>query len=117
MPAGLGRGSRRRPSRAPVRARPRASSEGRTSSARSAPATATTCDVGSTRVEVELIHPLDVAEDVRELAGHRLDLVLGKLKPGQRGDVQYLVAGDHRSGILGGRSDQGRGAASIRGGG
>ncbi len=46
-------------------------------------------------VEVEGGDPVNVLEDARELAGHRLDLLLGEPQASQPGYVQYLLALDH----------------------
>ena len=65
------------------------------SSSRSRPVTSTTCEVGRDAVEVELADLRDVADDRRELARHRLDLLLAQREARQAGDVQDLVAVDH----------------------
>ena len=75
---------------------------GRGTSSRSTFSSSTTCEVGSTPVEVELGDLLDVVEHLRQLAGHRLDLVVGEPQPGEAGDVEHLFAVDHRRAILGG---------------
>src|SRR3954451_10057981 len=48
-------------------------------------------------VQLELLDLLDVVEDPRQLRGHLLDLVLGQPQARKLGDVQYLVAADHRT--------------------
>ena len=50
---------------------------------------------GLSVVELEGLDGLDVLENVAELTGHPLDLLVGEPQPGQPRDVQYLVAVDH----------------------
>ena len=56
-------------------------------------------------VEVELGDRLDVLEDPGELARHALDLVLVEAEPRKAGDVEDLVAIDHRRRIVGTRPE------------
>jgi hypothetical protein len=51
--------------------------------------------------EVELVHPLDVLQDSRELARHPLDLILAQRQPRQPRDVQNLLAIDHQVSLCG----------------
>src|SRR5512133_1573688 len=48
-------------------------------------------------LEVELVDAVDVLENPRELARHRLDLVVCEPEAGEAGDVQHLLAIDHRA--------------------
>ena len=53
-------------------------------------------------VEVERGDRVDVLEDPEQLLGHPLDLVLGELEPREPGDVQDLLAIDHRANVRAG---------------
>jgi hypothetical protein len=64
-------------------------------------------------IEVELVHPLDVIEDSRQLTRHPLDLVVRQLKPRQSRDVQNLLAIDH--GVILGGDFIAAADASVRG--
>jgi len=46
-------------------------------------------------IEIKRRNPIDVLEDPRKLAGHGLDLSLGKAQTGQLGNVQYLLSLNH----------------------
>jgi hypothetical protein len=50
-------------------------------------------------VKVELADPVHVLEDPRELARHRLHLLLGEGEAGEAGHVQHLLAIDHEPGF------------------
>jgi hypothetical protein len=46
-------------------------------------------------VEIELVHPLDVLEDLGQLGRHALELLVAQPQPRQPRDVEHLVAVDH----------------------
>lgn len=103
MPAGWGRGSRPRCARAPRPAPPRDRGRARLVGPQRVG------DVDDVRgrldaLEVELRDALDVLEDVRELAGHALHLAVAELQAREAGDVQDLLAIDHRLGEYSGRT-------------
>ena len=58
---------------------------------------------GLDALKVELGDAVDVFEDSRELPRHLLHLVVGELEPGKLGDMQDLVAVDHRAHVRSGR--------------
>jgi len=64
---------------------------------------------GLDAVEVEGLDDFDVLENVAELGGHALDLLVGEVQPRQPGDVQDLVAIDHE------RDSRLRAAFAVRG--
>ena len=91
-------------------------SDGRGTSSRSAFSTSTTCEVGGTSVEVaELGDQLDVVEHLGELAAEALDLLGGQLEAGEAGDMEDLIAAQHRSVILGGCRRRSRAALARPG--
>ena len=113
MPAGWGRGSPPSPTAGAWASATSRGSEGRGSSGRSAPGDLD--DVGGRRdvVQVELADPGDVIEHGRELAGHRLDLLLAERQARQTSDVQYLLAPDHSGAFYGAPAAPRRPAASA----
>jgi hypothetical protein len=46
-------------------------------------------------LEVQPVHPLDVLEDLGQLGGHAVELLVAEPKACQPGDMEDLVAVDH----------------------
>ena len=69
---------------------------------------------GRHAVEVELGDRLDMAEDLRQLAGHALDLVRREVEAGEARDVEDLLAVDH---VVVGAASASAGGAGRAGGG
>jgi hypothetical protein len=46
-------------------------------------------------VQIELVHLLDVLEDLGQLARHALELVAGEPETREASDMEHLVAVDH----------------------